>query len=363
MTGEPTLLFFEVACFYAEVERAADPTLRERPVIVGGNPRKRGRVQSASGEALAAGVEIGMPMLEALERCVAARVVRTDMKRYREVSARLRAVLRAEFERLEPAGLGGAFLDVTGAAQPAEALAGALCARVEDSLGLRGRVGIASVKFLARLAAEQAGHTGIVRVPEGGAEAFLAGLPLSVLPGVGPRTLATLQELGTKRVGDLTELGRARLEQALGNHGLRLLEFAQGEDPQRVRAVRAPNSLSQESSFELPELDLAVITDRLQSLTAGLESALQQQGLRAGRVAVHLRFADGDASTRTRTLERPVASAQEVFRVAEALLQRTDVGSRAVRTLAVRAASLGTGEAEDAQLDLFDPAAAGTGVD
>ena len=104
--------------------------------------------------------------------------------------------------------------------------------------GVRGRVGIASVKFLARLAAEQAGRGGVVRVPAGGEARFLADLPVSVLPGVGPRTLATLRGLQTERVGQLAVLGRDALERALGNHGLRLLEFARGEDAQRVRAVR-----------------------------------------------------------------------------------------------------------------------------
>ena len=353
MTGERTLLFFEVASFYAEVERAAAPELHARPVIVGGHPRKQGKVQSASDEALAAGVEVGMPMLEALERCVSARAVRTDMKRYRETATRLRVELRAELERLEPAGLGGAFLDATGSGRPAEALAVSLCERVEQALGLRGRVGIASVKFLARLAAEQAGRGGVVRVPAGGEARFLADLPVSVLPGVGPRTLAPLRGLETERVGQLAALGRDVLERELGNHGLRLLEFARGEDAQRVRAVRAPRSLSQASTFELPERDLGVVEERLQSLAGGLEGAMRQQGLAARKVAIKLRFAEGDSSTRTRTLERPVAAAQDVAQAAVALLERTEVGARAVRTVGIRLAALGADPRDDAQLDLF----------
>lgn len=354
MSREPTLLFFEVPCFYAEVERAASPALRERPVIVGGNPRKGGRVQSASIEALEAGVELGMPVLEALEHCVTARALRTDMKRYRAASAQLRAALRAELERLEPAGLGAGFLDATGSRFPPEELGGRLSARVEQSLGLRGRVGVASVKFLARLAAEQAGQAGVVRVPAGDEAAFLAELPVSVLPGVGPRTLATLGELGTVRVGELVALGRDALERALGNHGLRLLEFARGEDPQRVRAVRAPNSLSQESSFDQPERDLGVVEERLVQLAAGLEGGLQRQGLGARRIAVRLRFEEGDSATRSVTLESCVASAPELAQAASSLLERTDVGVRAVRTVGVRLSGLGTGGGDDRQLDLFD---------
>jgi DNA polymerase-4 len=355
VTSQPTLLFVEVPCFYAEIERAAAPELRERPVVVGGNPRKRGQVQSASADALAAGVEIGMPMLEALERCVGARAVRTDMKRYREASGRLRAELRSEIERLEPVGLEAAFLDATGEARPAEAIAGAVRDRLRDSLGLTSRVGIAGVKFLARVAAEQAGHAGILRVPAGQEAGFLAPLPTSVLPGVGPRTLASLRELGAKCVGDIQRLDRLDLERELGNHGLRLLELSRGEDPQPVRAARAPNSLSQEYTFDEPQLDVAVIGERLLRLATNLESALRRQGLGARRVAVKLRYADHESSTRTRTLEQPIALAAEIVAEAEGLLRRTNAGSEAVRTLGIRLAALDTGRRDDRQLDLFEP--------
>jgi len=354
MRSPPTLLFVEVPCFYAEVERAARPELRSRPLIVGGNPRKRGQVQSASREALACGVEVGMPMLEALERCAGARAIRTDMKRYREVAGLLRAELRAELERLEPAGLDGAFADATGASRAPEALAAAVRGRLLDTLGLPSRIGIASVKFLARIAAERAGEDGILRVPSGEEAAFLAPLPASVLPGVGPKTLASLRDLGAKTVGDLLELDRAELERALGNHGLRLRELASGEDPRPVRAVTVPSSLSQETTFDDSTVDAVAFGEALGRLAAGLETALRRQGLGARRVAVKVRYADHEASTRTRTLEQPVALAGEISAVAEVLLERTDAGSRPVRTLGIRLAALGTGGRDDRQLDLFE---------
>jgi DNA polymerase-4 len=354
MIAPPLLLYVEVPCFYAEVERALAPELRSRPVIVGGNPRKRGQVQSASADAIAAGVEIGMPMLEALERCASARIVRTDMKRYREMAGRVRAELRAEVERLEPAGLEAAFLDASREPRAVEQVASAVRQRLSERLGLPSRVGIASVKFLARIAAAEAGAEGLLRVPAGGEADFLAPLPVSVLPGVGPKTLGRLRELGAKRVGDLQRLDRSALEGALGNHGLRLLELARGDDSQPVRAERAPRSLGQEITFEEPQLDAAAIGERLQRLASNLENALRRQGLGARRVAVKLRYADHEASTRTRTLDRPVALAREITAVAEGLLERTDIGSRPVRTLGIRLAALGSGPGDDRQLDLFD---------
>jgi DNA polymerase-4 len=107
-----TLLYAVVPRFYAEVERVAHPELADRPIVVGGDPRKRGTVHAASEDALARGVEVGMPVLEALERCPRARALPTDMRRYREVSAQLRAGFRRVTERVEPAGLDAAYLDL-----------------------------------------------------------------------------------------------------------------------------------------------------------------------------------------------------------------------------------------------------------
>ena len=137
-----TVLFAEVPGFYAAVERVEDPALAARPVIVGGDPRKRGRVQAATLDAVAAGVCAEMSMLEALERCPQARAVRTNMPHYREVSRRLLAALRVSQPRLEPFELGGAFADLTGSSHPAEETAGAMCQVVEGELGLPLRVGL-----------------------------------------------------------------------------------------------------------------------------------------------------------------------------------------------------------------------------
>lgn len=350
------VLFAEVASFYASVERSRDPELRTRPVLVGGDPRKRGQVQSASPEALASGVRVGMSMLDALERCPRARAVRTDMKRYREVSTWLRSCLRAEIPSLEPAGLEAAYLDPAHAGDPVET-AGRLVARVHEELALPLRVGIAPVKFLARLAAEnvdaQAG--GVRRIQQSEASAFLEPLPIGRLPGVGPKTVAKLEALGAFKVGDLLAIPAARLEAVLGNHGLRILEYARGEDPSRIRPARHPQTLSQAFTFEEPQLDMGVLWDRLQGLAQGLEEGLRRQGLSAGRVAVKVRYADLETATRSRTLPRPVVAAGEIAASAAPLLDRTHAGARPVRSLGLVLSGLTPGAREDPQLDLFQP--------
>ena len=356
--GRPAILYAEVPSFYAAVERARDPALRGRPVVVGGDPRKRGQVQSASSDALEAGVMAGMPMLEALERCPRAKMIKTDMKRYRQVSKLFKACLREVVDALEPSGLGAAYLDCGLDAGrlglDPEQTAARLTERVAEALGLPVRVGVATVKFLAKLAAERAGEGGVVRVPAGGEAAFLRPLAVGCLPGVGPRTVSSLAAMGAHRVGDLLALDSADLEKELGNHGLRILEFARGEDDSRVRAERPPQSLGQEFTFEEDQLDMVVLSERLQRLAQGLENGLVRQGLCARRVVVKVRYADQETATRRRTQPRPVTSATEIFASALWLLDRTQAGRRPIRLLGVSLVGLLAADQPAPQLDLFE---------
>ena len=349
----PPVLYAEVPRFYAEVERARDPELAGRPVVVGGDPRKRGLVQSATDDALAEGVQLGMPVLDALQRCPRARALHTNMRRYREAATRLRACLRRAAERLEPAGLGAAYLDPERREEPLLAVAVELRKRVAEEVGLPLRVGIAPAKVLARLAAEEAGPEGVREVRAGEVADFLAPLAVTRLPGVGPRTATRLAELGVTNVRQLVALGRATLEEELGNHGLAILELAQGRGPARVRAASHPRSLSLESTLVQPELDLGVLRERLADLSTRLAEALRLDSLAAGRVGVKVRFADQETTTRSRTLTQPARTAAQLEEAAQDLLERTGAGARPVRLVGLSLSSLVRSRRDDRQLQLF----------
>lgn len=351
-----TVLFAEVPGFYAAIERAEDPALATRPVIVGGDPRKRGRVQAATPDALAAGVCLEMPMIEALQLCPQARAARTDMSRYREVSRRLLTVLRSVHPALEPFGLGGAYADLTGLPE-AGTVGPAMHRAVQESLGLPLRVGLASGKFLARLAAESIDGDGVARVPSDGEAGFLAPLPAARLEGVGRKTAATLAELGAHTIGEVAALGRARLEELLGTHGARIHAFASGRDDEPVRAARHPQSLSRESTLRGEPLDVALLADQIGGLAQQLEEELRRQGLAGSRVSLKLRFADQATTTRTRTLPGPTARAADLREVGLALLGRTQAGARPVRALGLQVSLLSPAGGADRQLDLFRPQA------
>jgi DNA polymerase-4 len=348
------VLFAEVPGFYAAVARADDPSLAGRPVLVGGAPRKRGRVQAATCDARAAGVELEMPMLEALRHCPRARAVRTDMARYREVSRRLFALLRGVEPQLEPFGLGACYAEAAVAVERAEPLAQRMLEAVRGGLGLPLRVGAGGGKFLARLAAEEVdGESGWRCVPDGREAAFLAPLPASRLDGVGRKTAAALAALGAHTIGDVVALGRERLQQAFGPHGLRIHACAVGHDGEPVRGARHPKSLSRESTLHEEPVDLGVFAELLAGLAQQLEEELGRLGLAAGRVALKIRYADQGTATRSATLAQATASAAALHETAARLLGRTQAGARPVRGLGIQLSRLALAVDADRQLELF----------
>jgi len=350
------VLFAEVPGFYAAVARADDPALGGRPVLVGGDPRKHGRVQSATLDALASGVTLEMPILEALRHCPQARAVRTDMKRYREVSRRLFTLLRGVEARLETFGLSACYADVTARHAEAEELAQRAMEGVGKALDLPLRVGIAPGKFLARLAAgEVRGERGVVRVASGAEQAFLDPLPIERLDGVGRKTAASLVAMGARTIADVRALGRERLQAEFGPHGLRVHACAHGGFEEPVNAERHPKSLSRESTLRGDASDVAAFVDLLAGLAQQLEEELGRQGLAAGRIAVKVRFADHGTTSRSATLPKPAGSAAALHAAASRLLERTQAGARPVRGLGIQLSRLAPVGEVDRQLDLFPP--------
>jgi nucleotidyltransferase/DNA polymerase involved in DNA repair len=348
------VIYAEVPCFYASVERAASADLARRPVIVGGDPRKRGLVQAATPDALAAGVRVEMPMMEALQVCPVARAVRTNMARYREHSRRLLACLRRDLEKLEPVGLGAVYADASAIGDGAEAIAAAWVARVRDELGLPLRVGIARTKLLARLAAQEAGEA-VRRVASGEEASFLAALPVTRLEGVGQKTASTLAEQGARTIGEVAALGRERLEALFGSHGLRIHASLTGADDPPVRAARHAQSLSREATLASEALPREALVEHLQQLARQLEAELRVEALAARRVTLKIRYADQGTTTRSKALSTPLASAAEIHDVARHLLGRSGASLRPIRGLGIQLGRLAPRSEADRQLELFPP--------
>jgi DNA polymerase-4 len=176
---------------------------------------------------------------------------------------------------------------------------------------------------------------------------------VSLLPGVGPKTEAKLAELGARTAGELAKLERGWLEERLGNHGLAIHAYALGRDPAVIRTAKHPRSVSQEATFPEPEIDRVGLEERLAGLAARVEEALARERLSAKRVIVKVRYEDGELTTRSRTGVHPMTTARELLAQATPLLDRTQVGTRAVRGLGLIAHGLGRTRRDDRQLDLF----------
>ena len=347
------MLYAAVPGFYAEIERSRDPRLTERPVIVGGNPRKRGVVQASTADALTQGVREGMLTLEAVERCPRARVLRTDMPYYRQVAKRLRGCLAGISEPLEPEGLGAAYLDISRGGTGTRELASSVLSRVRETLGLPVVVGVAPLRFAAKLAAEEAGAEGLRVVTSGELASFLAPLPTARLPGVGPHTAARLAAVDVHRVADVVALGRPGMEQLLGVHGFAIWAAAAGQIDDGVRPGRYPKSVSRETSFPPRGGEIPTPGAVLANLATGLARDLVLEDMRAYRLALRLRFADGEQMTRTRSSDQPLATPRDVLVAGEALLRRAGVGQRALRRMGLIATRLERKDRGAEQLSLF----------
>lgn len=351
--GEALILYIEVPDFYAEVERRRAPGLSGRPVLVGGDPAKRGKVQSASVEARARGVTNDMSMSEALALCPEAMRLPTDMPCYRQAQGEFDVCIRRIVDALEPTGYGAAYLDGPGPTGTAVERGDQLVAAVRSDLGLPLRVGIGPSKLVARLAAEAPGDTPVRCVAVHEVEAFLAPQPVSCLPRVGKKAERRLAELGVSTIGGVATLGPEVLERELGPRGQLIVALARGDDPTPVRAVGHPRSLSRGETLPAAAAGFIERSACLERLAGALGHALQRQGLRARRLALRVRFTDQSATTRSETLGEAVDMASAIYQQAMLLLERAMRGDAQVHSLGLTVAGLVAAGRADPQLELF----------
>jgi DNA polymerase IV len=340
--------------FYAAVEQADNPALRGRPVVVGADPAKRGTVTSASREARARGVSEAMEMRRALELCPDAAIRPTRLERYREVAAELRALLRAETDRIEELGLEGYFLELEAGLDPV-ARAAELCVRVQAELGIAAVAGIAPTRFVAHLAARHAGPGGIRQVTLPEVRSFLAPFAVTEIWGLGPATAEKLGARGVHTIATLAAVDLETLGGIVGRGAATILEYARGEDHAPLRPKPQARTLSQERTLEEPAVDLRSLVDLLETLSEKLERGLVRERRVARTVTVGVWFVDGTRVTRSSTLDDPSASGAVFAETARALLSRTQAGARPVRRVRLAVSGLIRAEAaaDARQLRLF----------
>ena len=353
----PHLLHVDMDAFYASVEQRDRPELRRRPVAVGGTG-PRGVVASASYEARRAGVRSAMPMARARRMCPGLVVVAPRFDRYGEESASVRKIFEDVTDLIEPLALDEAFLDVSGARRRVGdgAAVGALIRRrIREERGLTASVGVAAVKFLAKIASRHAKPDGLVVVEEGNEEAFLHPLPVSELWGVGPATLRSLQRLGISTVGQLAETPLETLERSVGPAlGRHLHALAHARDDRRVDPEAGRKSVSAERTFDADLTRTEDIERELLRLADEVAVRLRRVGVSGRTVSIKVRRADFSTVTRARTLGEPTDTAALLADAARDLYASLRWRDPRVRLLGVGASGLVEGR-PPSQLRLEGP--------
>lgn len=313
------LAHVDMDAFYAAVERLDQPQLAGKPLIVGGG--RRGVVAAASYEARRFGVRSAMPMFEARSRCPQGVFLTPRMERYQQVSRRIMEVLAGFSPLLEPVSVDEAYLDLSGTARlwgpPAQA-GRAIKQAVRQATGLTCSVGIAPVRFLAKIASDRDKPDGLTVVEN--LEAFLATVSLKEVPGVGAKARERLGEMGLTRLVELRELGPERLERVLGVFGRRLWELAWGRDPSGVTPDHEVKSVSNERTLEEDTGDRELLSAHLLGLSQKVARRLRRHGLCGRTVTLKLKHRDHHLVTRSATLAQATDDAGDIFGAARELM-------------------------------------------
>lgn len=353
-TAPRTIVHADMDAFYASIEQLDDPSLRGQPILVGPDSG-RGVVLTASYEARPYRVGSAMPMAVARRRCPPAVIVPPRFSRYREVSARVMAVFRDFSPRVEPISLDEAFLDMTGTThifgEPAE-LGNRLKRAIETATeGLTVSVGIASTKFVAKVASGFRKPDGLTIVPEAEARDWLSPLPVAVLWGAGPKAQAKLEAAGLRTVGDVAAADPGWLECRLGKLGRRFHALANATDARSVSAEHEARSLSAERTLNRDTGNEAEIRGHLRKAADTVARRLREAGLVAGGVRVKMKRADFAVVSRQKALATPTAVTADLYAAAIPLAQSL-LEQRPFRLVGLGVYDLAAG-ADAAQLDML----------
>lgn len=364
MAGTGTVLtmtpifHLDMDAFFVSVEELHDPSLKGKPVVVGGRPDQRGVVSAASYAARKFGVHSAMPLRTAYQLCPHAIFVDGHMERYRECSRRVRTVLESFTPLVEMASVDEAYLDMTGTTRlhgPPLLAAHKLHEAVKAQTGLNCSVGLATSRLVAKVASDMAKPNGILCVLAGQEARFLASLPVRKLPGVGEKTEQQLRQLGLRHVGDLGGLDEAFLRAQFGQWGLALAGKAQGRDAggwfdTPIAEDEDPKSVSHEHTFSEDTADVERLEAVVAHMAEKVARRLREHQLHARTVQVKLRYGDFRTHTRAATLDHATQVDVELLEQARTLFRRHWTGAP-LRLVGVQASSL---DRTEGQLPLLE---------
>jgi DNA polymerase IV len=354
-----TYFHVDMDAFFVSVEELFEPSLKGKPVVVGGQRDQRGVVSAASYAARKFGVHSAMPLRTAARLCPQAIFVDGHPERYRDCSHQVHEVLKSFSPLVDMASIDEAYLDVTGTERlhgPPIAAAHTLHRKMKRETQLNCSIGIATSRLVAKISSDQAKPNGILWVIPGSEERYLAPLDIRKVPGVGKATEKALHDCGIRKVGDLAALDDAFLEQRFGQWGLALAGKARGLDAGgwyrgEVGDEMAPKSISHEHTYNEDTADDGVLESTLARLSEMVGRRLREQNLHARTVQLKLRYSDFSTITRAHTLDHPTQLDTEIFNQSRTLFRRNRKAGSTIRLLGVHVSGF---KNAGGQLDLLE---------
>jgi len=355
-----TIFHVDMDAFFVSVEELFDPSLKGKPVVVGGQRDERGVVSAASYAARKFGVHSAMPLRTAAKLCPQAIFVNGHPERYREYSTRVHEVLCQFSPQVEMASVDEAYLDMSGTERlhgPPLRSAHRLHEAMKEATQLNCSIGIGTSRLIAKVGSAKAKPNGVIWVLPSQEAKFLASLDVRDIPGVGKVTEQRLREMGIERVGDLRRFDDAELEQRFGKWGLALAGKARGEDAggwfdSEVGENADPKSISHEHTYEEDTADEQRLHSTLMRLSEMVGRRLREGGYFTRTIQLKLRYKDFTTITRAHSLEEPTQLDTEIFETARRLFRQNWKKGIPVRLLGVQTSNFESGPA---QMDLLEP--------
>ena len=349
------IIHIDMDAFYASVEQRDDPSLRGRPVAVGGEGA-RGVVAAASYEARAFGIRSAMPSVTAKRRCPELTFVPPRFDVYRAISAQIRQVFAEHTHLIEPLSLDEAYLDVTENRRGipiASEVAALIRARIRDVTGLNASAGVSYCKFLAKLASDLNKPNGQATITPRMGVPFIEALPVRSFHGIGPATAAKMRRLGIHTGADLKAKPLPFLRQHFGKSGAWYYKISRGIDERPVEPNRPRKSLGVEDTFQIDIVEREDARNEIAPLVETVWQYCEEQEVRARTVTLKVRYADFQQVTRSRTVLSPFRAALEIEELALGLLDQLFPLKKGIRLMGVTVSSLQCQEIDDGQLPLL----------
>ena len=350
-----SIIHLDMDAFYPAVEVLDKPELKGKPVIVGGT-KKRGVVSSASYEARRFGVHSAQPIATAIRLCPDGIFMPVRMSRYKEISEQVFAIFHSFTPLVEPLSIDEAFLDLTGAERlmgQTEVIARKIKETILKKTGLTVSAGVASSKFVAKIASDIDKPDGLTVVPPDRVREFLDPLPVKKMWGVGKVTQQALARLSVKTFKDLRQIPVEILEKKFGERGTAMHLLSMGIDERDVKPEREVKSIGHEQTFMKDILNPDQARKEILSLANRIALRMRRDEVRGSTVSLKVKYSDFTQIIRAATLPEPTDDSMEIYSTACRLLKKTAVGKRPVRLLGISLSQLSFREGEK-QLMLFD---------